>query len=77
MYQAPSMIRPDVFRVFVTANPTVFGTQPADDFSQTAHGLASATRNIPRDATAFSSEPTKKSWTDHINDRQKNGGNLP
>ena len=78
MFQAPSLARPEAsFRAFVQSNPTLFGTQPTDDFSQAAHGLVAATRNIPRDATAYATEPTQRSWHAHVVDQIKSGGTLP
>jgi hypothetical protein len=78
MYQKPDPNRVETsFRMFVQSNPTLFGSQPTDDFSQAAHGLAAATRNIPRDSTAYSAEPTQRDWRAHVNDQIKSGGTLP
>jgi hypothetical protein len=53
----------DLFREHILLNAGSFATaNSTDDWRQEAHGLASPTRNIVRDATAYSTEPASPNW---------------
>lgn len=53
----------DLFRENVLLNPSSFASSNGtDDWRQSAHGLASPTRNLVRDATAYSTEPVSSNW---------------
>ncbi len=78
MYQAPDPNRPEAsHRMFVQANPTLFGSTPSDDFNENAHGRSTGTRNTARDATAYATEPTQREWPAHVVEVVKKGGGLP
>jgi len=78
VYQAPNTARVEAsHRMYVQANPTSFGATPSDDFMENAHGVAAATRNRPRDATAYSTEPTQRHWNDRVNFAQETGSVFP
>ena len=71
MYQAPNTARQEAsWRNYVSANPASFGSAPSDEFRQSAHGLATPTRNLARDSTAFGTEPVEVSWLERVNGAQ-------
>ena len=52
-----------LFREHILLNPGSFATSNStDDWRQEAHGLATPTRNLARDATAYGTEPLEDSW---------------